>query len=86
VWTSRGSRRIPVGDPALQRLPRRELSDNRSKRLQRGSHLIVVQNRGESHIEVLFAIPADSLTPGLVVIPTISPQNHSKSNSALIGK
>jgi hypothetical protein len=32
------------------------------------------------------AIPADSITRALVVIPTSSPQNHSKSNSALIGK
>jgi hypothetical protein len=31
-------------------------------------------------------IPKESITPALVVIPTNSPQNHSKSNSALIGK
>ena len=32
------------------------------------------------------AIPADSITRALVVIPTNSPLNHSKSNSPLIGK
>ena len=32
------------------------------------------------------AVAADSITRALVVIPTNSPQNHSKSNSALIGK
>ena len=32
------------------------------------------------------AIPTDSNTRALVLIPTISPQNHSKSTSALIGK
>ena len=31
-------------------------------------------------------IPMDSIAPALVVIPTNSRQNHSKSNSALIGK
>jgi hypothetical protein len=31
-------------------------------------------------------IPMDSIAPALVVLPTNSPQNHSKSNSALIGK
>jgi hypothetical protein len=32
------------------------------------------------------AIPTDSNTRALVVIPTISRRKHSKSNSALIGK
>jgi hypothetical protein len=32
------------------------------------------------------AIPMDAIPPALVVIPTNSAQNHSKSNSALIGK
>jgi hypothetical protein len=31
-------------------------------------------------------IPMDSIAPALVVIPTNSPQNHSKSKSAVIGK
>jgi hypothetical protein len=31
-------------------------------------------------------IPMDSIARALVVIPTTFPQNHSKSNSGLIGK
>jgi hypothetical protein len=31
-------------------------------------------------------IPLESIASALVVIPTNSPQNHSKSNSAVIGK
>jgi pimeloyl-ACP methyl ester carboxylesterase len=54
AWSRRGSRRIPVGDPALQRLPGWELFDKRAQHWQRGSYLIVVQDRGESDIEVLF--------------------------------
>jgi len=43
-----------IGDPPLQRLPGWKLSDKRAQHRQRGCHLIVVQDRGEGSVEVVF--------------------------------